>query len=70
MMEPENQAYLLLKDAFKRQLQSFVGNIESMPAYEAGAWSLALLELASELRSRQLDIEENIASASIQPEIQ
>lgn len=70
-MEPEIQTYLLLKDTFKRQLQSFVGNIESMPAYEAGAWNLALLELASELRSKQLNVEEkHIASTSIQPEIQ
>lgn len=53
-LKPEDLALLLLKDAFKRQLLDFIGS-SPKPEFELGAWSLALLEVAQELRERQLD---------------
>lgn len=57
--EPLNeQALFLMKDAFKRNLRQHLGGIELKPTWELRAWSLALLELATECRERQFEMED------------
>ena len=53
-LQPKDKAFLLLKDAFKRLIYDFIG-LSPKPEFELGAWSLALLEVAQELREKQLD---------------
>lgn len=52
------QAELLLKEAFKRILQNYLGPIEEKPIPELRAWALALLELARVYREQQIWLED------------
>lgn len=54
------EALIVLKEAFKRSLKEHLGPIEEKPGIERNAWSLALLELAKEVRFYQLEIEDEI----------
>lgn len=54
------QAQILLKEAFKRLLMNYLGSIEEKPIPELRAWSLALLELAHECREQMLEIEDSL----------
>ena len=48
----------MLREAFKRSLRESIGPIVEKPIPELRAWSLALIELASECRERQLELED------------
>ncbi len=54
------EALVLLKEAFKRSLREHLGSIEEKPVVELQAWSLALLELATDVRLFQLSLEDEI----------
>lgn len=59
----DEKCQILLKDAFKRYLREQLGPIEDKPIPELQAWNLALIEVASAVRLRQLYLEE-VAIAS------
>lgn len=54
----DQEALFLLKEAFKRSLREHLGPIEEKPIPELRGWSLALIELASECRERQIELED------------
>ena len=55
----DEKCLLMMKDAFKRYLREQLGPIEDKPIPELQAWSLALIEVAQEVRSHQLRLEDD-----------
>lgn len=52
------EALSLLKEAFKRSLREHLGPIEEKPIPELKGWTMALMELATECRERQIELED------------
>lgn len=50
----------LLKEAFKRSLREHLGSLDEKPRIELQAWSLALLELASDVHFYKLELEDEL----------
>lgn len=55
----DEKCLMLMKDAFKRYLLERLGPIEDKPHMELGAWTLALIEVAHEVRSQQSLLEDD-----------
>lgn len=56
----DEQAAVMLREAFKRSLRQHIGSKEMKPIWELQTWSLALLELATEFREDQLRAEDEL----------
>lgn len=54
----DQEALFLLKEAFKRSLREHLGPIEEKPIPELNAWTMAMLDLATEYRERQIELED------------